>query len=243
MHRIVAAVALVGLFGLHSAPASHAESQDASPDPGEAPWQRDPWVVGPILMELGFGDDLEFPVLASGRVDDDRLLVVVRNTTTRPIREVNIIAEARDASGRLFAVGEAGGPGLMPPVIESDAIGFGVIGFDGVALPPDIGFEFTWSGYREDGGQYSHQNIRIDAIEKIQDRFVGEVSNEGPETVESASVEILCFDASGDPEGIVSDSVPAVPLPVEAGGSFQVTISPELDCSGGYLAAARGVDF
>lgn len=195
--RLIAAAALMASF----AGTASAQTPEATPT-----ITTSPYIAGDAFASIPEGDPDTISVVLSGITEAERGTVglVVRNNTNADAVAVRVVATARE-NGDLFAVSET--VYVTPTWIVAGGVGIGVATFEGTALTDDLTFEFDVSE-DEYGDSFaeSFPSLSIESANRIDDRIVGEATNESPNSASFGSIRGLCF-TDGVPSSDLFDTI------------------------------------
>ena len=212
----------------------------STPVPGEK-GAASPFLFGPGNDVLPVGPAGEVSIVVVGSYDGT-LPVVLMNSTSESIGDIEISTTVRDATGAL--IGAGGSLGINPYEVAPGGYAIGYVYFDGVDFPAGAVFEFdvdyetiSLMRYR---GIY---DAEVNEASFLGDRLVGEIVN--PHEFELSgpiSVNVMCFDADGQIIGFDTGYSEVDTLPAGDSTVFQVDFWNVDDCSL-FVVAASGYDF
>lgn len=140
-------------------------------------------------------------VVSFGRLESQRIPVVVRNGTSDSVADLLIRVEARD-SEKLLGTAESFFGDILPIVIPPQGVAVGYIFMDG-DIPASASLTFTVT-FDAAPGQRGRDfvDLQVGEINGFDDRIVGEMVNPSSKIIDGASFMAVCLDADGTPTGI-----------------------------------------
>lgn len=152
------------------------------------------------LLEEGEEDTVAIVAFSPPNERSDSIGAIVRNNTDGVVSDINVVAEIRDADGKLVAVADMSEFRIVNLYPGEVAVGL-VLGSNINDPSLDITFKVTFED-GEDDSWLTKYDLEFLYTEWTGDRILGEFVNPSEETMDNIYLSHACFNDQGDLLGV-----------------------------------------